>query len=177
MKRWWNPPQPRPARATGRRVHRVLAPAMMAGAICLAVQHFPIPPVQPTLPRTSGAVVAAWAFGTLSETQQPNSDRACDMSHICELAISSEGGAGTGTGATIKNDPTTSTQADPGPNLPFTLTEIIDYQHSPIKARGNADQGTCYPASGVRREMAAVVCPRRRRPISQPIDLPTAALW
>ena len=146
MKRWWNSPQP--ARGNRRRVGRVLAPAMMAGAICLALPRFPTPgEFQPMLPRTGGAVVAAWAFATLSDATQPNSDDACDLSHVCELALSSSGGAGTGTGATIKNDPTTSTQTDPVPNLPFTLTETIDYPHPVTRdANGHSGQGACYPA-------------------------------
>jgi len=150
MKRWWNLTLQRPARGNRRRVSRVLAPAMMAGAICVALPRFPTPiEFQPILPRTGGAVVVAWAFGTLSDATQPNSGDACDLSHVCELALSSNGGVGTGTGATIKNDPTTSTQADPEPNLPFTLTETIDYPHLGTRyAHGNSGQGACYSANG-----------------------------
>jgi len=146
MKRWWNLPPHRPARGNRRRVCRVLAPAMMAGAVCLALPHLTIQEFQPTLPRTSGAMVVAWAFGTLSDPKQPNSGDACDLSHVCELALSSDGGAGTGTGATIKTDVDTSSQTDPAPNLPFTLTETVDFPH-PVN--GNSGQGACYPANGM----------------------------
>src|SRR5579864_1191458 len=129
MKRWWNSPQQRPVGGTRRRVGRVLAPAMMTGAVCLALPILTIGEFQPTLPRTGGAVVVAWAFGTLSDATQPNSGDACDLSHVCELALTSNGGAGTGTGATIKTDVETSSQIDPAPNLPFTLREAIDYPH------------------------------------------------
>ncbi len=150
MKRWWNSPQQRPVGGTRRRVYRVLAPAMMAGAACLALPHLGIEQFQPKLPRTGGAMVVAWAFGTLSDPKQPNSDDACDLSHVCELALSSDGGAGTGLGATIKNDPTTSSQTDPAPNLPFTLTETIDYPHPVTRnAYGKSGQGACYPANGM----------------------------
>jgi hypothetical protein len=66
------------------------------------------------------------------------------------LAISSAGGAGTGNGTTIKNAPGTSSQVDPAPNLPFGLTETIDYAHRVTRGvPGNTGQGACYPASGV----------------------------
>jgi len=95
-------------------------------------------------------MVVAWAFATLSDPTQPNSGNACDLSHVCELALSSNGGAGTGTGATIKNDVETSSQTDPAPNLPFTLTETIDYPHPVSRnAYGNSGQGACYPANGM----------------------------
>ena len=150
MKRWWNSPQQRPVGGTRRRACRVLAPAMMAGAVCLALPRLTAEEFQLTLPRTSGAMVVAWAFATLSDPKQPNSEDACDLLHVCELALSSNGGAGTGTGATIKNDVGTSSQTDPAPNLPFTLTETIDYAHpvTPV-AKGNSGQGVCYPANGV----------------------------
>jgi hypothetical protein len=152
MKRWWYTPRDSAwVRKNVRRVRPVLAGAVMAGALC-----FPIPGEASqcpggmciSLPRTGGAVIAAWAFGTLSDAKQPESE-ACDLAHVCSLVISSNGGAGTGTGVTIKNDPATSTQADPPPNLPFTLTETIDYRHPVIKERDNAGQGACYPANGV----------------------------
>ena len=150
MKRWWNLPQQRPVGGTRRRVYRALAPAMMAGAVCLALPHLTVEEFQPRLPRTSGAMVVAWAFGTLSDPKQPNSDDGCDLSHVCELALSSSGGAGTGTGATIKNDVGTSSQTDPASNLPFTLTETIDYAHPVTRdANGNSGQGACYPANGM----------------------------
>ena len=94
-------------------------------------------------------MVVSWAFGTLSDPKQPNSGDACDLSHVCELALTSNGGAGTGTGATIKTDVETSSQIDPAPNLPFTLTEAIDFPHPVTRyAHGNGGQGACYPASG-----------------------------
>jgi hypothetical protein len=166
MKRWWNSPQQRPVAGTRRRVGRVLAPAMMAGAVCLAL---PVPTlaqcadsraatpdsqlVKPDaclhLPRTGGAVIDAWAFGTLSDARRPDS-QVCDLDHVCELAISSAGGAGTGTGATIKTDLATSTQIDPASNRPFTLIETIDYKHPVTKGvRGDNGPGACYPGSGV----------------------------
>jgi hypothetical protein len=101
------------------------------------------------LPRTGGAVIEAWAFGTLSDAKRPDS-QVCDLDHVCELAISSAGGAGTGTGTIIKTSPQTSSQADPLPNLPFTLTETIDYKHPITKGvRGVNGPGACYPGSGV----------------------------
>ena len=139
---------------------------MMAGAVCLTL---PVPTpgqclnsnaatsdaqlVKPeacvNLPRTGGAVIKAWAFGTLSDAKRPDS-QVCDLDHVCELAISSPGGSGTGTGTTIKNDPATSTQIDPSPGLPFTLTETIDYKHPVTKGvRGDNGPGACYPGSGV----------------------------
>jgi len=139
---------------------------MMAGAVCLALPvrtpaqcanlragTFDAQLVKPdacgVLPRTGGAVIAAWAFGTLSDAKRPDS-QVCDLDHVCELAISSPGGLGTGTGTTIKNDPATSTQTDPLPNLPFTLTETIDYKRPVTKGvRGDNGPGACYPASGV----------------------------
>ena len=166
MKRWWNSPPQRPVAGTRRRAGRVLAPAMMAGAVCLALpvstpgqcvdSSVPMSAAQVVkpdacarLPRTGGAVIEAWAFGTLSDAKRPDS-QVCDLDHVCELAISSAGGAGTGTGTTIKNNVATSTQADPSPNLPFTLTETIDYKHPVTKGvRGNKGPGACYPGSGV----------------------------
>ncbi len=102
--------------------------------------------------RTGGAVVEAWAFGTLSEATQPNSQEACDLSHVCWLANSSDGGAGTGTGATIKTFFESPAQGELQPNLPFTLTEAIDYAH-PTSRTGHRDRddggGNCYPGSAV----------------------------
>jgi hypothetical protein len=149
MKRWWNSLQQRPTRGI-RRVGRALMPVVMAGAVSPPIARPATDTFSPTHSRTSGAVIAAWAFGTLTDAKQPESE-ACDLAHVCSLVISSNGGAGTGTGVTIKNDPATSTQADPAPNLPFTLTETIDYRHPVIKERDNAGQGACYPANGVMR--------------------------
>ena len=167
MKRWWCSPQPRPVGGTRRRVGRVLAPAMMTGAVCLALPfrtlgqcpelkaatsdpHLVAPDACAKLPRTNGAVIEAWAIGTLTDAKQPDSE-VCDLDHVCALAISSVGGAGTGTGATIKTSPQTSSQADPSSNLPFTLTETIDYARPITKGRahGGNGPGSCYPGSGV----------------------------
>ena len=41
-------------------------------------------------------------------------------------------------------------QGEPSPNLPFTLTETIDYAHPVTKGvHGDNGGGACYPASGV----------------------------
>jgi hypothetical protein len=102
------------------------------------------------LPRTGGAVIQAWVFGALSSATQPDSREQCDLEHVCVLAISSFGGAGTGKGVTIKNAPGTSLQIDPAPNLMFGMTESIDYAHPVTKGvHGTTGQGACYPASGV----------------------------
>jgi len=107
-------------------------------------------PLFSRLPRTGGAVIQAWAFGTLSEATQPDSQKECDLEHVCELAISSAGGAGSGTGTTIKTSSETSSQVDPSPNLQFTLAETIDYAHPVTKGvKGDNGPGACYPASGV----------------------------
>ena len=161
MKRWWTTPRERAwARRTIRRVSPILTRAVVAGVVSLPVSTQASPdvtlprtgpiPVFPVAPRTGGAAVTAWAFGTLSDAKQPNSQAACDLSHVCELAVSSNGGVGTGTGATIKNDLETPPQTDPVPNLPFTLTEEIDYGHPVTRGvPGNTGQGACYPATGV----------------------------
>jgi len=100
-------------------------------------------------PRTGGAVIEAWAFGTLSGATHPNSQEACDFDHVCALAISSAGGAGTGAGATIKTSFETTSQGEPSPNLPFTLTETIDYGHRITKGvHGDTGGGACYPGIG-----------------------------
>ena len=107
-------------------------------------------PLVARLPRTGGAVIQAWAFGTLSNATQPDSQKECDLEHVCELVISSAGGAGSGTGTTIKTSPETSLQVDPLPNLPFTLAETIDYARRVTKGvKGDNGPGACYPASGV----------------------------
>jgi hypothetical protein len=114
-------------------------------------------PIVSRLPRTGGAAIQAWSFGTLSEATQPDSKKECDLDHVCELVISSAGGAGTGTGTTIKTSPETSLQVDPLPNLPFTLAETIDYAHPVTRGvKGDNDPGACYPASGV---MAIEIAP------------------
>jgi hypothetical protein len=161
MKRWWNSPQQRPVGGTRRRVGRALMRVGMVGALSLPIAKpetvricfgdgrcFTIVKNQ-TLPRTGGAVIEAWVFGTLSNATQPDSREACDLDHVCAIAISSAGGAGTGTGATIKTSPKTSSQTDPSPNLPFALTEMIDYAHPVTKGvhAGNGG-GACYPGNG-----------------------------
>jgi len=104
----------------------------------------------PTPVRTGGAVIQAWAIGTLSAAPHPNSQDACDLDHVCELAISSAGGAGSGTGTTIKTSPETSSQVDPSPNRSFAMTETIDYAHPVTKGvKGDNGPGACYPGSGV----------------------------
>jgi len=159
MKRWWNTPQRRGVGGTRRGVGRVLMGAVMAGAVTLPIARpsntvtFPdgskfVFPLFSRLPRTGGAVIQAWAFGTLSSATQPDSQDACDLRHVCELAISSAGGAGTGTGATIKTSPGTSSQVDPPANLPFVLTETIDYKHPVTRGVHDDDgPGACYPVS------------------------------
>ena len=160
MKRWWISPPQRPVGGTRRRVGRALMRVVTIGALSLPIARssdtVTLPdgtkvvfPVFLHLPRTGGAVIQAWVFGTLSNATQPDSEDACDLRHVCELAISSAGGAGTGTGTTMKTSPGTSSQVDPSPNLPFVLTETIDYKH-PV-TRGVHDDngpGACYPASG-----------------------------
>jgi hypothetical protein len=168
MKRWWNKPgYSASARVARRRASRILMGVTMAGAVGLPIAKADITinfcvripfygdycyPV--TIPTTSfstgGAVVDAWAFGTLSSATHPNSQEACDLEHVCELAISSPGGAGTGTGATIKMSFQPPSQVQPPSNLAFGLTEAIDYGRPVTKGvRGASGGGACYPASGV----------------------------
>ena len=163
MKRWWNTPgYPASARVTRRRIGRALMRVVTIGALSLPIARpsttvtfpdgtrFVFPPLFPSLPRTGGAAIQAWAFGTLSEATQPDSLKECDLDHVCELVISSAGGAGTGTGTTIKTSPETSLQVDPSPNLPFVLAETIDYAHPVTKGvKGDNGPGACYPVSGV----------------------------
>jgi len=88
MKRWWYTP----LRKTVRRVRPVVAGAVMAGALCCPMQSAVDAYIGragvPTVARTSGAVIDAWAFGTLAEARQPDSQAACDLSHVCALVIS-----------------------------------------------------------------------------------------
>jgi hypothetical protein len=165
MKRWWNTSSfPASARVTRRRVSRALMGVAMAGAVSLPVARsditlcYTLPYLGrncvtvplPTAPlRTSGAVIQAWAFGTLSGATHPNSQEACDFDHVCALAISADGGAGTGTGATIKTSFQAPSQVEPPSNLPFSLTETIDYGHPVTKGVHGVDGGgACYPANG-----------------------------
>ena len=114
-------------------------------ASCVNQQSDKISAASACVARTGGAVIAAWAIGTLAEATRPNSGPACDLSHVCDLVISSEGGSGTGTGATIKFLETNSSSEVTIQNVPFTLNETIDYQHPVIQ---NAAGNSCYPASG-----------------------------
>lgn len=154
MKRWWYTTKELRARSMSHRARRVLMRAAVAGALSLpisgnAADIIVIPRTSPVvLPRTGGAVIEAWAFGTLSEARQPDSRDECDLSHVCELAVSSEGGEGTGTGVTVQAFFESAAQGTLPPNLPFALTETIDYEHSVTKDQGNRGQGECYPASG-----------------------------
>jgi hypothetical protein len=165
MKRWWNTSNyPATARVTRRRVGRALMRVAVAGAVSLPVArpatiictntgtcclgsfcwH-----VYPTPARTGGAVIQAWAIGTLSSATHPNSQDACDFDHLCELAISSTGGVGTGTGTTIKTSFQSPSQIEPSPNLPFGLVETIDYGHPVTKGvHGEGGGDACYPANG-----------------------------
>ena len=149
----------RPAQRS-RSVLNRFGPVLMGVAVA-GVTSFPTPSeAKANLPprvsittgrfRTSGAVIEAWAFGTLSDASQPNSQAACDLTHVCALAISSEGGAGTGTGATVETFFESAAQGELPPNLPFTLAESIDYRH-PITTdqRGDNPGAACYPGSGV----------------------------
>jgi len=149
MKRWWNmSSHPAPACVKHRRVGRVVIRVVMAGAVSLPIAR-PFGD-QVREPRTGGAVIEAWAFGTLSDAREPNSQEACDLDQVCALAISSAGGAGTGTGVTIKTSFETASQGEPPPNLPFTLTETIDYKRPVTRGvHGDNGPGACYPASGV----------------------------
>jgi hypothetical protein len=169
MKRWWNTPgYPASVRVRRRRVGRALIRVAVAGAVSLPVARpdtvtiYPPPGhcivlssgiricTTPAPPRTGGAVIQAWAIGTLSSATPPNSQDACDFDHLCELAISSTGGVGTGTGTTIKTSFQSPSQIEPSPNLPFGLVETIDYGHPATKGvRGDNGGGACYPANGV----------------------------
>jgi hypothetical protein len=167
MKPWWNTSSyPASARVTRRRVGRALMRVAVAGAVSLPIAK-PyevvvcrlISPgnydceyqrVVGTLPRTGGAVIQAWAFGTVSAATHPNSQESCDFDHICELVITADGGAGTGTGTTIKTSFQAPSQVEPPSNLPFALTEVIDYGHPMTEGvHGNNGGGACYPANGV----------------------------
>jgi len=133
MKRWWMYKTERTHAGSGRRrVQRVLARAAVAGALSLPISSqaadiIVIPRTGPVvLPRTGGAVIEAWAIGTLSQAPQPNAPDACVLTHVCELVISSPGGAGTGTGVTIQTSFQSPAQGSLPPNLPFALSETIE---------------------------------------------------
>jgi hypothetical protein len=124
MKRWWNmSSHPAPARVKHHRVGRVLARVVIAGAVSLPTPSHAAgdPVLNPR--RTGGAVIEAWAFGTLTAATQPDSQESCDLRNVCALATSSTGGSGTGTGATTQTSFQSASQGQPPPNLPFTLTE------------------------------------------------------
>lgn len=149
MKRWWmNTSERTQARSGTRRTKRVLAHAVVAGALTLpipsqAADIIIIPRTSGVvLPRTGGAVIEAWAIGTLSEARKPNSAEECDLAHVCELAISSAGGAGTGTGVTVQTSFQGAAQGTLPSNLPFALSETIEYA-------GPHANGACYRATGV----------------------------
>lgn len=155
MKPWCFTPERVRARSTRHRVRRVLMRAAVAGALSMPISSqaadivIIIPRTSPVvLPRTGGAVIEAWAFGTLSDARQPNSDDNCDLSHVCALAISSPGGAGTGTGVTVQTSFESAAQGTLPSNLPFAVAETIDYQHPVTRGSGDSGQGACYPASG-----------------------------
>ena len=154
MKRWWHTPKELRARSMRHRGRGILMRAAVAGALSLpipatAADIIFIPRTSGVVaPRTGGAVIEAWAFGTLSEARQPNSREECDLSHVCELAVSSPGGEGTGTGVTVQTSFQSAAQGTLPSGLPFALTETIDYQHPATKDSGASGQGACYPASG-----------------------------
>lgn len=151
MKRWWNTSRhSAPARVTRRHVGRALMNVVVAGAVSLPVPSHASGDLVLNPRRTGGAVIEAWAFGTLSDAKQPDTKEPCDLRNVCELAISSTGGAGTGTGATIQTQFQSASQGQPGPNLPFTLAETIDYAHPVSKGvHGANGHGACYPGTGV----------------------------
>jgi hypothetical protein len=71
MKPWWNMSRhSAPGRVTRLRVGRALMRVVVAGAVSLPI------PSQADLVishrRTGGAVIEAWAFGTLSDARQPD---------------------------------------------------------------------------------------------------------
>lgn len=154
MKRWWNTPKRVRAHSTSQGVRPVLMRAVVAGALSLPIpsQALDIIIIPRTsgvvLPRTGGAVIEAWAFGTLSDATQPNSREECDLAHVCELAISSPGGTGTGTGVTVQTFFESTAQGTLPSNLPFALSETIDYPHPVTRGSNKSGQGACYPASG-----------------------------
>ena len=156
MKRWWMYTSERtPARSGKRRVKRALAVAAVAGGLSLpnpsrALDIVIIPRTSGVvLPRTGGAVIEAWAIGTLSEARQPNATVDCDLAHVCELAISSPGGTGTGTGVTVQTFFQGAAQGTLPSNLPFALSETIDYEHPTGDKSATSGQGACYRATGV----------------------------
>jgi hypothetical protein len=151
MKPLWNMRRhSAPACVTRHRVGRALMRVVVAGAVSLPIPSHAAGDQVLNPRRTAGAVIQAWAFGTLSDAKQPDSQEPCDLRNVCELAISSTGGAGTGTGATIQTSFQSASQGQPAPNLPFTLAETIDYAHPVNKGvHGANGHGACYPGTGV----------------------------
>ena len=154
MKRWWHTPKELRARSMRHRGRGILMRAAVAGALSLpipatAADIIFIPRTSGVVaPRTGGAVIEAWAFGTLSEARQPGLRDECDLSHVCELAVSASGGEGTGTGVTVQTSFESPAQGTLPSNLPFALTETIDYKQRVTKGSGDSGQGACYRASG-----------------------------
>ena len=76
----------------GKRVART-APALATAALAGAGAVFGSDDASacPCL-RTGGAVVEAWAFGTLVKASRPDSTLACDLAHVCEVVVESAGG-------------------------------------------------------------------------------------
>jgi hypothetical protein len=103
---------------------------------------FCFPHGPPTPPRTGGAVAQAWALGTLTEAVQ-DTGKKCDLSHVCDLVVSSQGVA-PGTGATIKREFVTKGEYVFPENLPFVLDQVVDYTHPAPNGAG----GSCYPSTG-----------------------------
>jgi len=128
-------------------VGRAVTRLVVAGAMTLPILKSVEWALSPR--RTSGAVIEAWAFGTLSDAKQPDTQEPCDLRNVCALAISSTGGAGTGTGVTIQTQFQSASQGQPGPNLPFTLNETIDYAHPVSKGHPANGNVACYPGGGM----------------------------
>jgi hypothetical protein len=93
-------------------------------------------------PEDRGAVVEAWAFGSLTEATQPSSALACDPTHPCDLIVADPGGS-KGHGFMIKTffNPQ---EVQFNPNLSFILNETINYPG----ATSNGSEGECFPSDG-----------------------------
>jgi hypothetical protein len=120
-----------------------VVPTLMSAAIAGAASGvFGSDDASATCFRTGGAAVVAWAFGTLSGASPPHSTMACDLAHVCDVVVSDAGGK-PGHGLQVKalfNPP----QGQLPPNLPFRLTETIDYPDAVTNGAG----GACYPVNG-----------------------------
>ena len=121
------------------RIGPALVTASLAGA---ATAVFSGDNASATCFRTGGAVVEAWAFGALTGATRSDSTKSCELGHVCQVVVASAGGsAGNGLQVrTLFNPP----QGDLPPNLPFELTETIDYPDRFTNGAG----GTCYPVNG-----------------------------